>query len=112
MLQLVIWLLCVYLVVKGFEILSDPAQRNSFGHFGVALAWIAAPVFFVLSIGQAESMNDNPFAGGLSGFDTPARISDPTTGGAAVSTNEALESADEAIREADAALENAAKALE
>jgi hypothetical protein len=50
MLQLVIWILCVYLVVKGFEILSDPAQRNLLGYLGAAISWLAAPLFLVISL--------------------------------------------------------------
>lgn len=63
MLQIVIWILCVYLVVKGFEILSNPASRTKFGVVGAAIAWIAAPSFFLLSVaqlGQTASNSDGP----------------------------------------------------
>lgn len=52
MIQVLIWILCIYLVVKGFEILSNPAQRNAAGMAAAVVALIAAPVLLWFSFDQ------------------------------------------------------------
>jgi hypothetical protein len=53
MVQVLIWILCVYLIVKGFEILSNPAQRNAAGMAAAIVALIGAPLLLWFSIDQA-----------------------------------------------------------
>ena len=106
MLQIVIWMLCVYFVVKGFEILSNPAQRGPIGQMGAILAFVAAPIFFWLSIEQVGQMNQSPLGANPSTLDA---ASEEDTNKA---TEDAIMNADEALRQADQAIANAERTLE
>jgi hypothetical protein len=59
-LQIIGWLGCVYLVVKGFEMgarrkeATNPDAAASYG-MTARLAWIAAAIFFLLFWAQASS---------------------------------------------------------
>ena len=68
MLQLVIWMLCVYLVLKAIELWliagnapegTRGESRAMAGLFGV-IAVLAAGFFFVLSLEQANQFNPPP----------------------------------------------------
>ena len=52
MLQIVGWLLCLYLVVKGFELF---AMKSLWSYIGGSIAFLAAPVFFVMINGQSHA---------------------------------------------------------
>lgn len=64
MLQIVIWMLCVYLIVKGVElrIIAQASSHESRGRIvEVATVWmiiciLAAGIFFWLSIEQGNQM--------------------------------------------------------
>jgi hypothetical protein len=99
-------MLCVYFVVKGFEILSNPAQRGPIGQMGAILAFVAAPIFFWLSIEQVGQMNRSPLGANPSSFD-PATAEELNE-----STEDAVKNADEALRRADEAIANVQRTLE
>lgn len=90
MLQIIGWLLCVYLVVKGFELV---AMKHVSAYIGACLAFIAAPLFFWMINEQVAAQQP-----GLSGLQSASSYSD--------------EDADKALEEAGQAVENAARALE
>lgn len=62
MIQIIGWLLCVYLVVKGCELLAMQT-RNAFGTvlavIGAIIAFIAAPIFVYLLDVQVQSSGLN-----------------------------------------------------
>ena len=106
MLQIIGWLLCVYLIVKGFELL---AMKQPTAYVGAAIAFLAAPVFFLLineqsqssatplrQFGTAETYNSQ--------IDTQVEA-DAMASDAAV--DEALEEAQRAIENADGAIKAA-----
>lgn len=69
MLQLIGWLGCLYLVVKGFELAGSQARGEPISTvhgIGASLAWLGAVVFALLIYGQGkaplEAFNGpNPF---------------------------------------------------
>jgi hypothetical protein len=74
MLQIIVWLGCVYLAVKGFEMVrsgltsgENPAAR-AVAFLGAALAFVAVPVFFVMAQQQVQATN--PF-GSPAAYQTP-----------------------------------------
>lgn len=68
MLQLVIWILCIYLLLKGAElrlIAASSTHESRQAHMRSALiwavlAWVAAVLFFYLSIEQGNQMPTPP----------------------------------------------------
>ncbi len=64
MMQIVIWMLCVYLLLKGKELQliaaasdNDNREHNlSSARVWSALAYVSAIIFFVLSIGQGSQI--------------------------------------------------------
>lgn len=63
MLQIIGWMGCIYLLVKGFEFLANAGYRNEAGRLkviagaAVAIAWLSAAVLFVLLNIQSGSFN-------------------------------------------------------
>jgi len=64
MLQIIGWILCLYLVVKGFELFSAKREEGSgprtLALTGGVIAWLGAVVFFVMVNEQADSSNRMP----------------------------------------------------
>jgi hypothetical protein len=71
MLQIIGWLLCVYLVVKGFELI---AMKSVWSYVGAAIAFIAAPIFLLLINAQSNA-TPSP----LSQSYSPSSLSDVNT---------------------------------
>lgn len=68
MIQIIGWLLCVYLVVKGCELIAMQPRNTAAGVvaiIGALIAFIAAPVFVVMLNEQVQSST-----GGLSSLQT------------------------------------------
>ena len=74
MIQIVIWMLCVYLVLKGAELRGiamastheSRGRQLVFATVWAVIAWIAAAFFFWISIVQGSSMPtppSNPYGG-------------------------------------------------
>ena len=105
---------CAYLVVKGLGIVAQPERRNAFGWSAAVLAWIAAPIFYLIAETQLAS---NALDGSSYGAtadnvmldDSDLNMSLDETENAA---QRALENADRAIANANAALQNAQNAVE
>jgi hypothetical protein len=59
MLQIIGWLGCLYLLVKGCEIVANKGNRSAEGHLhggaviGAGLAFVGAPIFMLLLLAQA-----------------------------------------------------------
>ena len=71
MVQIIGWLLCVYLIVKGFELCGyerHDGSRPLLHVIGAAIAWISAPIFFMFFNMQGEA---STAAGDLSGPNEP-----------------------------------------
>jgi hypothetical protein len=107
MLQIIGWLLCVYLIVKGFELV---AMKHTSAYFGAGIAFLSAPIFFVLiNMQSAATTPGLPSLGTASGsYD----VSDPTTleadaAAADAAVDNALEAAQRAIENANDAVEGA-----
>jgi hypothetical protein len=71
MLQIIGWILCLYLVVKGFELFSMKREEGwsaaAFALVGGLIAWLGAIVFFFMVNAQADSSNRMPAdLGGMS----------------------------------------------
>jgi hypothetical protein len=64
MLQIIGWILCLYLVVKGFELFSAKREEGSgprtLALLGGIVAWLGAIVFFFMVNAQADSSNRMP----------------------------------------------------
>ena len=64
MLQIIGWILCLYLVVKGFELFSMKREEGSSAKMlaftGGIIAWLGAVVFFFMVNAQANSGNRMP----------------------------------------------------
>lgn len=62
MVQIIGWLLCIYLIVKAFELLAmqpiNDTGRN-LAKIGAAIAFIAAPIFFFMLNAQSNSGGDS-----------------------------------------------------
>ena len=94
MLQIIGWMLCVYLVVKGFELL---AMKSTLSYVGAVIAFAAAPIFLMLINAQSNA-TASPLAGsysssGAEGFD--------------LNSDDVNAETDESIAAADAALNKA-----
>lgn len=105
MLQIIIWMGCVYFVVKGLEIASRP-NLKPVGIAAAVVAFLAAPVFYLVAEAQVASSalqgistSDDPAFEGLDHEDASA------------AANAALENAAEAIENAEGAVNNANEAL-
>jgi hypothetical protein len=105
MLQIIGWLFCVYLVVKGFELV---AMKHVSAYIGAGLSFVAAPIFFLL-INQQTKAAQGPLDQLGSGFE--ATKSDATDAQANAEAEDASAAADRALKEAEAAIENADAAL-
>ncbi|WIA57639.1 hypothetical protein N6H05_07530 [Sphingobium sp. WTD-1] len=68
MIQIVLWMLCVYLIFKGKELvfIAAASSHESREHNiesakrWARAAYVAAGIFFILSIAQGNSMPDIP----------------------------------------------------
>ena len=64
MLQIIGWILCLYLLVKGFELFSAKREEGSgprtLALTGGVIAWLGAVVFFFMVNEQADSSNRMP----------------------------------------------------
>jgi len=64
MLQIIGWILCLYLVVKGFELFSMKREEGynarTLALLGGIIAWLGAVVFFFMVNAQANSSNRMP----------------------------------------------------
>jgi len=102
MLQIIGWLLCVYLVVKGFELI---AMKSVWAYVGAAIAFVAAPIFLLLI--NAQSNSPGPLARGSSTAELPSA----TDADLNAVTQESVDAAERALANADAAIANADAAL-
>ena len=63
MLQIIGWMGCVYLLVKGVEFIAHAGYRNEAGHMKITavaaavIAWLSAAILFVLLNIQSGSFN-------------------------------------------------------
>jgi hypothetical protein len=64
MLQIIGWILCLYLVVKGFELFSmkreEGVASKALACAGGIIAWLGAIAFFFMVNAQAESSSRMP----------------------------------------------------
>jgi hypothetical protein len=62
MIQIIGWMLCIYLIVKGFELLAMQPNGDKGRQLAIAgalIAFIAAPIFFFMLNAQAKSGGDS-----------------------------------------------------
>lgn len=69
MLQIIGWILCLYLVVKGFELFAMKREEGDgprkLASAGAWIAWLGAVVFLFLVNAQADSSSQVPSNYGL-----------------------------------------------
>lgn len=109
MLQIIGWLLCVYLIVKGCELI---AMRHTSAYIGAGFALVAAPIFFFM-INQQVKAGQNPLSQLGQGNIGPLTEDPMMQSLDAASTNDVSDAAaDQALKEAEEAIRSAEKQLE
>ncbi len=114
MLQIIGWLLCLYLIVKACELIAMDKDKDKFARpvasIGAVLALLGAVGFFFMINVQAEA-SQNPLGqlgSGYGGSATPDAVGSSRN----ASSAEIDAAADQALKDADAAIKNASEALE
>jgi hypothetical protein len=101
MLQIIGWMLCIYLVVKCCELIGMKKEEGTFenviANIGAAIALIAAPIFWFLINAQVNSTANN-----LNGLQSQTGYS--ASGTSNENANQTLEEANKALANAQAAL--------
>jgi hypothetical protein len=111
MLQIIGWLLCVYLIVKACELLSMDTDEHRLARpvatIGAVIALLSAGGFFFMINEQAKATSTNPFTSPASTLSSDPNVNYETDLG----SGNVEADADNAMKAADAALQNAQEAI-